>query len=277
MANERHPPRSAPPGPVNPRARRRRIALYIAIAVACLIAFWALAAFLVANNWLAPFDQSVNAFVRSIRAPWLNTAMWLASLPGDPPVIAPMTIIVALILAMWGWRSGAVLLVAAMAGEAVVQRFVSISFARIRPPLKFALIKPPVTLSFPSGHAWATLLLTALLGLILWRTISRRWPVRSMILAAVVALTLIVGASRVYLGVHWPTDVVGGWILAVFSLVLAGALYLWLVKRFEIKELMPPLGTLSMRVALTALGVALVLALLVYDASLNPLLGRALK
>jgi membrane-associated phospholipid phosphatase len=170
-----------------------------------------------------------------------------------------------------------VLLVATMSGEAVVQHYVSVAFGRSRPPVSFALIQQPATLAFPSGHAWASLLLTAVLGLVLWRTISKGWAVRGTILVGVVALSLLVGASRVYLGVHWPTDVVGGWILAVFSLVVAGAAYLAIVKRFHISERGDPFFPRWVRVGATTLGVVLVLALLVYDAGLNPLTHRALK
>ena len=271
------PPPSAIPGPVNPRARRRRIALYLGIAVLSLVAFAALAAILKAHGWAVPFDQSVNSFVRLIRVPWLTAVMWIASLPGDPPVIAPLTVIVALLLAMWGWRAGAVLLVATMSAEAVIQHYVSLAFNRARPPVSFALIQQPTTLAFPSGHAWASLLLTAIVGLVLWRTISKRWTVRGTILGAVVVLSLIVGSSRVYLGAHWPTDVVGSWIMAVFSLVAAGAAYLWVVKRFHIKERFTPLWPFWVRITATAVGAAPLLALLFYDAELNPLTNKALK
>jgi hypothetical protein len=164
-----------------------------------------------------------------------------------------------------------------MSAEAVVQRYVSLAFNRSRPPVAFALIQQPTTLAFPSGHAWASLLLTAVVGLVLWRTINKHWAVRGTILGVVLALSLVVGSSRVYLGVHWPTDVVGGWIMAVLSLVMAGAAYLWIVKRFHIKERYTPLWPVWVRVTATVVGLALVMALLVYDAGLNPLTTKALK
>lgn len=270
------PTPAAVPGPVDPRERRRRIALLLGVAVVCSAAFAALAATLIAHGWTSSFDQTVIVFVRNIRAPWLTVLMWAASLPGDPPVIAPLTLIATLILIAWGWRAGAVLLLLTMVGEAVVQTAVSVAFARHRPPVSFALIRVPTTLSFPSGHAWASLLLASVMGLVLWRTLPPHWSVRVAIVSVVTAVAMLVGASRVYLGVHWPTDVVGGWLMAVVSLVVAGAIYLWVVKRFKIKERARPLDPVWLRVLLTVLGALLVAGLLVYDGSLNPMTPGAL-
>jgi hypothetical protein len=203
--------------------------------------------------------------------------MWVVSLPGDPPVIAPITVVAALLLAMWGLRAGAVLLLATMAGEAVVQHFVEVAFARARPPASFALIQLPAAFAFPSGHAWASLLLASVLGLVLWRSLPRNWTIRVAIVSGVVLVALLVGSSRVYLGVHWGTDVLGGWIMAVLSFVAVSALYLWVVKRFHIKELDPPLGRLWLRVTATGIGLVLAVGLLAYDARLDPLAPGALK
>jgi PAP2 superfamily len=92
-------------------------------------------------------------------------------------------------------------------------------------------------------------------------------------LLAVAVVAVFVGVSRVYLGVHWPSDVAGGWIMAVVS--LARAIYLWVVKRFGINERGSALGAGWFRIAVTALGVVLAVGLLVYDAGLNPLVPRA--
>jgi undecaprenyl-diphosphatase len=280
MTESRTPEQPTPaavPGPVDPRERRRRIALLLGVAAVCLAAFAGLATVLMTHGWTSSFDQSVIGFVRSIRAPWLTRLMWAASLPGDPPVIAPLTLIATLLLVAWGWRPGAVLLLVTMLAEAVVQSAVSGAFARHRPPASFALIQVPTTLSFPSGHAWASLLLASVVGLVLWRTLPPHWSVRVAIISMVTVVAMLVGASRVYLGVHWPTDVAGGWLMAVVSLVVAGAIYLWVVKRFKIKERGKSLDPMWLRVLLTVLGLLLVLGLLVYDASLNPMTPHALQ
>jgi undecaprenyl-diphosphatase len=248
-----------------------------AVAVALLAAFTVLAWVLKSQGWTSPVDESVSFLVRPWRNAWLTRFMWVASLPGDRPVIAPFTVMTAVILAIWGLRPGAVLLLVTMTGEALIQSMVATTLARPRPPAEFALIRKPVAFSFPSGHSWASLLFVLILGLVLWRTLPKHWSVRVAILSVASALALLVGASRVYLGVHWPSDVLGGWILALFSFVVASAVYLWVVERFDIHERGAPWGPRWFRVAATAAVLVIAVGLMVYGAMLDPLTRSALQ
>jgi len=82
-------------------------------------------------------------------------------------------------------------------------------FARERPTL-WESIAPESSFSFPSGHAMGTMTLAAVLILLAWRT-RWRWPV--FVLAA--GFTTLVGLSRIYLGVHYPSDILAGWAAAM--------------------------------------------------------------
>lgn len=107
------------------------------------------------------------------------------------------------------------------------------SFARVRPSL-WQSIAPETTYSFPSGHAMGSMTLALVAVLLCWHLRSRwgwgwRWP--ATVLAA--AFVLLVGLSRVYLGVHFPSDILAGWAAAsvwtvgVYGLVFYGTLRPW--------------------------------------------------
>ncbi len=109
------------------------------------------------------------------------------------------------------------------------------SFARVRPDL-WQSIAPETTFSFPSGHAMGSMTLAMVLVLLCWSVRTPwgwgwRWPVT--ILAAL--FVLMVGLSRVYLGVHFPSDILAGWtaasiwVVGVYSLVFYGTLKPWQV------------------------------------------------
>lgn len=110
------------------------------------------------------------------------------------------------------------------------------SFARPRPDL-WPSIAPETTYSFPSGHAMGSMTLALVVVLLCWYPRSRwgwgwRWP--ATIIAAL--FVLMVGLSRVYLGVHYPSDILAGWtaasvwVIGVYGLVFYGSLRPWQVR-----------------------------------------------
>lgn len=93
----------------------------------------------------------------------------------------------------------------AVGGAAILNLAAKDHFTRIRPELWLSLA-PETTFSFPSGHAMGSAALGVALTMMLWRT-HWRWPVA----AAAFAFIGLVGLSRVYLGVHYPSDILAGW------------------------------------------------------------------
>jgi len=120
----------------------------------------------------------------------------------------------------------AALLVAGVGGVAAINFLLKIIFERPRPDLWEWLITE-TQFSFPSGHASASSALALCIVVMLWNT---KWRVASIIIAAL--YIVVIGVSRLYLGVHFPTDILGGWLVstAVVSLVTL-VLYRYTQKR----------------------------------------------
>jgi undecaprenyl-diphosphatase len=116
----------------------------------------------------------------------------------------------------------AALIAVAITGGMFLTSFLKSSFDRPRPDLvPHGVIV--TNASFPSGHAMMSAIVYLTLGVLLARTQPKR-AVRIYLIALSVFITVLVGVSRVYLGVHWPTDVLAGWTLGA-----AWALLFWLV------------------------------------------------
>ena len=103
----------------------------------------------------------------------------------------------------------AVFLAAAIGGGALLNIVLKIGYARPRPDIVVHLVDVS-SQSFPSGHAMNAAVVYLTLGVLGSRAVKGT-AARAYLVAAAVFLTLIVGFTRVYLGVHWPTDVLAGW------------------------------------------------------------------
>jgi membrane-associated phospholipid phosphatase len=117
------------------------------------------------------------------------------------------------------------------------------SFARMRPALWQSISPAETTYSFPSGHAMGSMTLALVVVLLCWYRRSRwgwswRWPV-----AVTAALfVLLVGLARIYLGVHYPSDILAGWtaasawVVGVYGLVFYGTLRPWQVRAGTVRK-----------------------------------------
>ncbi len=157
------------------------------------------------------FDQRVLLLAQTLRSqyPLLTLVMRDLTSLGSTVVMTLITTVTVSYLALFGSRRMAALVLSAMvSGSALVTAAKSL-FGRARPDLAFADLTVS-GLSFPSGHASMSAIAFLTMGALIAAT-RRRARERIYILLVAGLLTLLVGISRVTLGVHWATDVMGGW------------------------------------------------------------------
>ncbi len=154
------------------------------------------------------FDEPILRFAESLRSDQLDWAFMVISDAGYAYGVAPFGI---LLIAALAWRARvreSMFAGIAIIGSALLNMATKQIFARDRPSL-WPSIAPETTYSFPSGHAMGSATLAWVLALLVWPT-PWRWPVA----IGVAAFAVSVAFSRVYLGVHYPSDVFAGWAAA---------------------------------------------------------------
>ena len=186
-----------------------------------LLTVAALAIALAEFSIVAQLDIEVSRAIHGWTVGWLtNLVVDITDLAATSTVL-PLTAVVALALvAVRHWRGAAALAIAVL-GTQVAVAVVKALMTRPRPPDAIA-IADPSGWSFPSGHsatAVALYLMLALIATSLWR--GRLRP--AVAFGAAGAIVALVGFSRVYLGAHYPTDVLAGWLLGGILVVAAWA------------------------------------------------------
>ena len=190
------------------RRRGLRIALLFAGILLPLIVFGELAQ--EANETAAPlFDEPVLRFAHTLANSGFDEFFVLVSAAGYAWGVVPFDLGLVVVLALLrrareAWFAGA-----ALGGSALLNMGAKRLWGRERPGL-WDSIAPEHTFSFPSGHAMGSATLATVLLLLAWPT-RWRWPVA----IAAAAFVVLVGLSRIYLGVHYPSDILAGWAAAM--------------------------------------------------------------
>jgi len=179
----------------------------------CALAFAALALGL---PYLKALDLGLLQVIQEQRSPAHDRVLMAITRFGDFEVqLAVAALLCILLLALRQWRALAFAVIALL-GTACGNRLLKESFARARPDV---LLEPLHTYSFPSGHASASFALCLTFGILAGREQPPRLRLTWLLLAGLPALWIAL--SRVYLGVHWSTDVLGGALLAGGACALA--------------------------------------------------------
>lgn len=197
------------------RARAPLMLLGIAVPLSLLLAVAGLFLF----GWIAEevmeqhtmrLDLAVRNWVHQYSSPVMTHAASIASFMGEQ-VLGAVFVLSLLVFAFLRWRRAAIWLALTMAGALVLDLSLKGAFRRHRPTPFFGLM--PHTYSFPSGHALFSFCFYGVLAGLLADRI-KSLPVKISIWGAATLLIVAIGLSRIYLGVHYPTDVLGGYLAA---------------------------------------------------------------
>lgn len=185
------------------------------------------------DEWLLLAFRMPEDTATPIGPPWLvDTARDFTAL-GSTGVVVLTVILTAMFLMLTRKFSTAAYVIAAAALGTLLNNLLKIGFARPRPDIVAHSVEVH-TASFPSGHSMMSAVVYLTLGILLARSQADR-RVKVFVLVVSVLLTLLIGISRVYLGVHWPTDVLAGWTLGAGWALLCWLLMLWLQNRSQLE------------------------------------------
>lgn len=180
------------------------------------------------------FDTTVLFSLRQIHKPGLNALMKGITFLGEPGFLIALTIGIGSILLLQRRVAEGIALPVSALGATGLNYLLKDVFARARPELWERSVNVNFY-SFPSGHATVSLVIYGLIGYLLATHLSRNW--RVWVVVATVLLILAIGLSRLYLGVHWPTDVIAGYAAGLVWLIACIlTLRLWQVNLTALEE-----------------------------------------
>jgi undecaprenyl-diphosphatase len=159
------------------------------------------------------FDETVRGFVHGFANDWLTLLMKFITLLGSTLFLSLVCICVLVIFIKKKWKRAAVLLMTTMAGAVILNFVLKISFERAR-PVPFFETPLPESYSFPSGHSLYAVCFYVGLAWLITSQLSN-FLTQFVIWIFAVFLCLLIGLSRIYLGVHYPSDVIAGFAAAI--------------------------------------------------------------
>ncbi len=164
------------------------------------------------------FDEVTRSAIHQVASPGLTTLMRGTSFLGSTLFLTALTVIVVLCFAIRRWRREAILFAITMVGAALLDITLKHTFHRARPIPYFNIVAPS-SYSFPSGHSLASFCFYGALAAILT---TRFKNVRSQfaIWSSAAIIILLIGFSRIYLGVHYTTDVLAGFAAALIWIIV---------------------------------------------------------
>lgn len=180
-------------------------------------------------EYLQAADEGILFGFENHHSPIANAVMTFCTHLGDRNTVIGVGAAAIVLFWLVGWRRSAIILLASILLAVGISQGTKYAIKRERPDVAWKLIERPKSPSFPSGHALNSMALYGSLGLLASRHLRRR-IVCALVLIAGFTLPLLIGVSRPYVGVHYPSDVLAGWTAGLACALLA----LWADQRWDI-------------------------------------------
>lgn len=208
---------------------KKQLTLAFLICLISLLAFGAMA-ILVSKHLIVNFDSTIISYVQGFESPILTTTMkFFTYIGGTTPVGVLSLLIIVSLYTVLKHRSELILFIAVIAGSNVLFVTLKLFFHRARPDLH--RLAEASNYSFPSGHATMAFALYGSLTYLLWRHMGTRLG-RIILISITSLMILTIGISRIYLGVHYPSDIIAGYFISAFWLTFS----IWLHQRYQEKR-----------------------------------------
>lgn len=228
-----------------PWYQTRRWGFILLAVYGILLALFTLLAVWVAYNPVLAIDVTITHAFQENQSPWLRYTMIAASFIGNVSALSLGLIVLAAVL-FWivDLRLEAIMVVVVSATSALLNWLIKLVVARPRPSASLVdIIQATIGQSFPSGHVMSYVAFWGLLfslGVILFRG-KHWWRTALLIISAL--LVVLVGPSRIYLGDHWATDVLGAYLIGGLLLSLS----LWIYLNLRGRGVLAPTGKRARR------------------------------
>ena len=218
------------------RPKREYRTFLFQISLFAAIGAFAVLTFLVKTTPSFPIDLRIERAIQSINSPIFAGLMYLISWPGFSPQSFILSVIIVFAIYLFGLQWEAIMALVAALLPPLVNVVVKDYIRRPRPTVDlvhvFGILN---SYSFPSGHVMFYVGFYGFLWFLVYTLLKRSWR-RTLLLVFLGILIGLVGISRIYLGQHWPSDVLGAYLLGGLTLVAILQFYRWGKKRFFVHQ-----------------------------------------
>jgi membrane-associated phospholipid phosphatase len=222
-----------------PQVRRYRVILFQGALIVIASAF-AILTVLVKSTPSFALDLQISRAVQLDQSPLFAGVMYGISWPGFSPQSFVITGLIVLAIYLFGFHWEAVMAVVAVGLSSVIDLGIKNLIDRPRPAANLVDVFAPISgFSFPSGHVMYYCCFFGFVGFLLF-SLLKPSVTRTLLLALVGLLVILIGLSRVYLGQHWPSDVLGAYLLGSLTLVAIILIYRWGKPRYFVHQPVAP-------------------------------------